>query len=92
MMIHTAYHCIRARAHRWKARDCPTKFRLNDILVCLRLSEGDDIDIDEVECILSSLIFKKYIHGYLSHNLGVMVLSKVNPFPAITNQFDPNKK
>ncbi len=42
---------------------------------------GMDIDLDEVECILSNLIFKGYVRGYISHSKRVLVLSKKDPFP-----------
>ena len=42
---------------------------------------GMPIDLDEIECILSNLIFKGYIRGYLSHVKRTLVLSKRDPFP-----------
>ena len=42
---------------------------------------GMEIDLDEVECILSNLIFKKYVKGYISHTKRILVLSKKDPFP-----------
>ncbi|KAF9172905.1 hypothetical protein BGX20_004564 [Mortierella sp. AD010] len=40
-------------------------------------------DLDEVECILANMIYKKYIRGYLSQEKRVLVLSKGNPFPSL---------
>mmetsp|Transcript_23184 Transcript_23184/g.54724 ORF Transcript_23184/g.54724 Transcript_23184/m.54724 type:complete len:409 (-) Transcript_23184:995-2221(-) len=42
---------------------------------------GMPIDMDEMECILANLIFKRYIKGYLSHAKRTLVLSKRDPFP-----------
>eukprot|EP00536_Pseudo-nitzschia_multiseries_P017780 jgi/Psemu1/226451/e_gw1.1809.9.1 len=42
---------------------------------------GMSIDLDEMECILANLIFKRYIKGYLSHAKRTLVLSKRDPFP-----------
>ena len=42
---------------------------------------GMPMDLDEIECILSNLIFKGYIRGYLSHAKRTLVLSKRDPFP-----------
>lgn len=42
---------------------------------------GMEIDLDEVECILSNLIFRGYLKGYISHLKRVLVLSKKDPFP-----------
>lgn len=40
-----------------------------------------DIDMDEIECILSNLIFQGKIKGYISHQKSFLVLSKTDPFP-----------
>jgi hypothetical protein len=42
---------------------------------------GMEIDLDEVECILSNLIFRGYVKGYISHSKRILVLSKKDPFP-----------
>jgi len=41
---------------------------------------GEHVDLDEVECILSNLIFRRYVKGYISHKSRVVVLSKVGAF------------
>ncbi|KAF9206752.1 COP9 signalosome (CSN) subunit [Haplosporangium sp. Z 27] len=46
---------------------------------------GVTADLDEVECILANMIYKKYIRGYLSQEKRVLVLSKGNPFPALSS-------
>ena len=38
--------------------------------------QGQDLDLDEVECILANLIYRKYVKGYMSHQHRVMVISK----------------
>lgn len=47
--------------------------------------QGMDIGIDEVECIVANLIFRKYVKGYLSHKSRVAVLSKVDAFPPLSS-------
>ena len=42
---------------------------------------GADVDEDEVECVLSNLIFKGFVRGYISHEKKTIVVSKKNPFP-----------
>jgi nuclear mRNA export protein PCID2/THP1 len=42
-----------------------------------------EVDMDEVECIVANLIFRKYVKGYISHKSRVAVLSKVDPFPPL---------
>uniref|UniRef100_A0A7N0TUH0 PCI domain-containing protein n=1 Tax=Kalanchoe fedtschenkoi TaxID=63787 RepID=A0A7N0TUH0_KALFE len=43
-----------------------------------------DMDVDEVECIISNLIYKDLIKGYFAHKSKVAVLSKQDPFPKLT--------
>ncbi|KAI9317537.1 hypothetical protein BX666DRAFT_2018967 [Dichotomocladium elegans] len=44
---------------------------------------GIDVDIEETEWIIATMIYKGYIKGYLSHEKLFAVLSKVDPFPKI---------
>jgi nuclear mRNA export protein PCID2/THP1 len=39
------------------------------------------MDLDEIECILATLIYAGFIRGYLAHTKRVLVLSKRDPFP-----------
>ena len=49
-----------------------------------RAFAGEDLDLDEVECIIANLIYKKYVKGYLSHSQRTLVLSKQQPFPPLS--------
>ncbi|KAL4592165.1 hypothetical protein LXL04_005151 [Taraxacum kok-saghyz] len=40
-----------------------------------------NMDLDEVECILSILIYTNMVKGYFGHKCKVAVLSKHDPFP-----------
>lgn len=42
---------------------------------------SNSLSNDETECLLSNLIYKGFVKGYLSHSNGVLVLSKKDPFP-----------
>ena len=43
---------------------------------------GDyDMDVDEIECVLSNLIYKGVVRGYISHEKRTLVLSKKEGFP-----------
>lgn len=42
---------------------------------------GMNIGMDEIECIAANLISRKYVKGYISHKLKVMVVHKTQPFP-----------
>ncbi|KAJ2500936.1 COP9 signalosome (CSN) subunit [Coemansia sp. RSA 1972] len=44
-----------------------------------------DIDIPEMESVLADMVFCGYIKGYLSHDHGIAVLSKLQPFPPLVS-------
>ena len=43
------------------------------------------LSMEEVECLVANLIYRGYVKGYISHSKRVLVLSKMNPFPALNN-------
>mmetsp|Transcript_29980 Transcript_29980/g.71414 ORF Transcript_29980/g.71414 Transcript_29980/m.71414 type:complete len:413 (-) Transcript_29980:49-1287(-) len=47
--------------------------------------EGCDMDLDEIECILANLVYRKYVKGYISHQHRVLVISKMDAFPPLKN-------
>ena len=68
----------------------PTTF--TSLIICcfvachiLRLSAmqwmGEDVDLYEVECIVSNLIYQGKIKGYISHEKRTLIISKADPFP-----------
>lgn len=48
-----------------------------------RLHQDEDVDMDEVECILANLIHQRYIKGYIAHTQKILVCSPDNAFPTI---------
>lgn len=58
---------------------------LDAFVVALRAMQVEDIDVTEVECIVANLIYMGYIKGYISHQHQKLVVSKQNPFPALTS-------
>ncbi|RMX36947.1 hypothetical protein pdam_00000969 [Pocillopora damicornis] len=58
---------------------------LGAFVVALRAMQVEDIDVTEVECIVANLIYMGYIKGYISHQHQKLVVSKQNPFPALTS-------
>jgi hypothetical protein len=44
---------------------------------------GAGMEIDEVECVVANLIFRKFIKGYISHKSRVVVLAKNGAFPKL---------
>ncbi|KDO19762.1 hypothetical protein SPRG_15096 [Saprolegnia parasitica CBS 223.65] len=66
-------------------RDKHNHVKLRDLQNAIAYLNMSEIDMDALECLLANLIFKNYIKGYISHRLKVLVLSKVTPFPPITD-------
>ncbi|CAH1963445.1 unnamed protein product [Acanthoscelides obtectus] len=46
---------------------------------------GQDVDLDETQCIVANLIYEGKIKGYISHQHRKVVVSKQNPFPPLTS-------
>uniref|UniRef100_A0A2N9EP71 PCI domain-containing protein n=1 Tax=Fagus sylvatica TaxID=28930 RepID=A0A2N9EP71_FAGSY len=66
----------------------PTKahqVKLEVIVKALKWLEMD-MDVDEVECIMSILIYKNLVKGYFAHKSKVVVLSKQDPFPKLNGK------
>lgn len=51
----------------------------------LHLNGQSDVDLDETQCIVANLIYEGKIKGYISHQHRKVVVSKQNPFPALTS-------
>lgn len=51
----------------------------------LKMMKVEDIDDDEVECIIANLIYENKIKGYISHQHRKLVISKQNPFPSLSS-------
>ncbi|XP_060754656.1 PCI domain-containing protein 2 [Neoarius graeffei] len=58
---------------------------LDAFLVALKMMQVEDVDIDEVQCILANLIYMGHIKGYISHQHQKLVVSKQNPFPPLSS-------
>ncbi|XP_051558052.1 PCI domain-containing protein 2 [Myxocyprinus asiaticus] len=58
---------------------------LDAFLVALKMMKVEDVDIDEVQCILANLIYMGHIKGYISHQHQKLVVSKQNAFPPLSS-------
>ncbi|GMT32213.1 hypothetical protein PFISCL1PPCAC_23510, partial [Pristionchus fissidentatus] len=54
---------------------------LDAFLVCLKFLGVNDVDADELACIVANLIAQNKIKGYISHAHQKLVISKMKPFP-----------
>merc|ERR1712173_312406 len=50
----------------------------------LKMMKVEDVDDDETACIIANLIYQGRIKGYISHQHNKLVVSKQNPFPALS--------
>lgn len=58
-----------------------TRVPVAEFAAAIKLSGGRPIDTDEVECLLANMIYKNLMKGYISHERGIVVLSKNGAFP-----------
>ncbi|KAJ1652179.1 hypothetical protein IWQ61_007423 [Dispira simplex] len=57
--------------------------KLEDMLHAARLSTQDtDLDLDDMECLLASMISQGYVRGNINLQRKLVVLSKRDPFPS----------
>jgi nuclear mRNA export protein PCID2/THP1 len=42
---------------------------------------NEEMDLDEIECIVANLIFQGKVKGYISHQKRILIVSKADPFP-----------
>lgn len=61
------------------------QIKLEVIVKALKWLEME-MDLDEVECIMSILIYKNLVKGYFAHKSKVVVLSKQDPFPKLNGK------
>ncbi|GKV14020.1 hypothetical protein SLE2022_268690 [Rubroshorea leprosula] len=61
------------------------QLKLEIIVKALKWLEMD-MDLDEVECIMTILIYKNLVKGYFAHKSKVVVLSKQDPFPKLNGK------
>ncbi|KZT42926.1 hypothetical protein SISSUDRAFT_1069109 [Sistotremastrum suecicum HHB10207 ss-3] len=54
----------------------------------LRVS-GQDIPVEEAECIVANMIFKGFMRGYVSHEKQMVVLAQTNSFPKLSTRANP---
>lgn len=58
---------------------------LDSFLTALKFMQVEDVDIDEVACIVANLIYQGKIKGYISHQHQKLVISKQNAFPPLSS-------
>ncbi|WVQ83336.1 hypothetical protein IAT38_005475 [Cryptococcus sp. DSM 104549] len=67
----------------WLASDKSARIPIDTFKLALAM-HGVEASTDEVECMCANMVYRGYMRGYISHEKGMVVLSKVGPFPALT--------
>lgn len=73
------------KTHAFCARQNPQKANQVSLLLFAKALTwcGAGMDIDEVECVVANLIYRKFIKGYISHKSRIVVLAKNDAFPSL---------
>ena len=75
--------CLRALFRRvWLARNKETRIKVSDFWTALKWV-GMDVEIEEAEWFVATMIFKGYMKGYIAHERGIVVLSAKEAFPKL---------
>jgi nuclear mRNA export protein PCID2/THP1 len=62
--------------------DKNTRINLVHYQIALQTT-GEELSMEEIECLLANLIYQNRIKGYISHEKKFLILSKADPFPNI---------
>ncbi|CAO3659415.1 unnamed protein product [Rhizopus stolonifer] len=81
-----AWRCLVKKIHTLtKNTDTNPIVSFKDCLAAFRFCDPEsEYTMSEIECILVSLVSQGYIRGYLHHQKQILVLSRVNAFPPIS--------
>ena len=82
--LHTHIEFVRVAAFSYLIQQ-NHQLQMQDFQLALHVATGNSMDTDEIECVLTNLIFKGYIKGYMSHTKKILVVSKTQPFPPIVS-------
>ncbi|KAL2060037.1 hypothetical protein VTL71DRAFT_9859 [Oculimacula yallundae] len=58
-----------------------TRITVSEFGAAISLGSKETMDGDEVECLLSTMIYKNLMKGYIARERGIVVLSKGGAFP-----------
>lgn len=47
----------------------------------VRWMGNEEMDLDEIECVVANLIYQGKVKGYISHQKRILIVSKQDPFP-----------
>lgn len=50
---------------------------------------GEDVSVEEAECLVANMIYKGYMRGYISHEKQMVVVAAANAFPKLADLPSP---
>ncbi|THH28418.1 hypothetical protein EUX98_g5768 [Antrodiella citrinella] len=50
---------------------------------------GEEVSVEEAECLVANMIYKGYMRGYISHERQIVVLAAANAFPSLADRASP---
>ncbi|KAF4619789.1 hypothetical protein D9613_004934 [Agrocybe pediades] len=81
--------CLRSLFRRmWVASEKSTRIPISMFHAALAVS-GIDVSEEETECLVANLIYRNFMKGYISHEMQMVVLAAVNPFPRVVDRPSP---
>ncbi|KAF8592763.1 hypothetical protein K439DRAFT_1656156 [Ramaria rubella] len=82
--------CLRGLFRRvWVASDHGTRIPMRLFHAALVISGGEDVCVEEAECLVANMVAKGYIRGYISHEKQMVVLAAKNAFPKLRDRPTP---
>jgi hypothetical protein len=73
---------------RWVVAEKGNRIPIDNFQVALQIS-GQDVPLDEAECLVANMIYRGYIRGYISHEKQMVVLANTNAFPCLAERPGP---
>ncbi|KAH8096699.1 hypothetical protein BXZ70DRAFT_330493 [Cristinia sonorae] len=81
--------CVRELFRRvWVVSGKGTRVMVSSFHTALQLA-GEDVSVEEAECLVANMIYKGYIRGYISHGQQTVVLAAANTFPKLADRPSP---
>jgi hypothetical protein len=75
--------------HSWVSSAKGTRIPLSMFHCALRISGIKDVELEEAECLVANMVYKGFMHGYISHEKQMVVLAATNAFPRLADRAAP---
>jgi hypothetical protein len=72
---------------RWLSLDKSKRIPIKIFHACLRVG-GQDVSVEEAECLVAIMIYRGFVRGYISHEKQMVVLAGTGTFPPLTQRIE----